>query len=885
MSRQVSSGDFNSLLNAEHAADHVHSLLQTLMGNMEGSAHAAHLQILNFIGCNLHSSSLVKLAEVLRCLPTLLELNLSLNYLSGNGLCSLLSATSTSLQTLILRNSGVTGAGFASAPRHFNLNSLTHLDVSDNSDLMASGFVFMLESCTPKFLNHLRASNCGIDLCSCLDLLPSVLAIFRRAISLHYLDLSYNTIGVAVVESMLRSMSPDPQLFGRPKFTNRSAVDVLPSQHALMPWISPLQHLNLSCTACEDVDESISGHFDKWFDSVLPYFSNLTHLFLSSNNCIFNVRSGITHLSKLVCFDLSDCKNLLNVTDALFADVEGRSCSVRLNGCSDLEYPPPKVAEAGLKAIRQFISSTKKCDTMVLRHVKVIVLGSSADSRCSFVRRLANISGTDEKSFDEMNQLIRERHFSTKPLQHQLSFKVTEKRPSLSFWNFPEDLEIFPHIDFHISSRQTVYCILFNIGDSHEAIAQQISYWLSAIFQSSGTQLEDQSIRVHLIGSDLSSPVTQRVTLWHDVDCDEQSVYILPMSEQRKRGVVDTVQNVLSAMGLLAHFNSQSRIFLDWWTSADPRFPLRMTDAIFTSAADVLDGPEMLQFPILYEHIMEELKLLARRCQDTKSLPLIRLCDIPLHLHQEFKVLSGSHRNPRKLEAIKLCSDAGALIYFRDHRERDWICVNMNFGVDVTASFINFTTNLKTSSSSYNCSILSKDSLFKIFNSVFQSAGRLTVSWYASSLTPSSAVALFAFFEAQKLLLPVPSPDCDSNSEDSFGYLVPTLLNERPNDWRSVFSHLYSGRFVHGSATASWGFGVPIRVRGLRFMSSNIDFCITVSQFLQITLRKCREHRHMWDASFLYHVSGASIFVRCKRPSLYSRNTLSRYALQTTAAE
>lgn len=881
-SRSAPSGDYNSLLNSAHATYHLDALLKTLTAQVEATAPpAASLQFLNLFGCNLNSSCLVKLAEALRRLPVLLELNLSLNCLSGDGLCPVLECVSTSLQTLILRNAGVTAAGFVSAKRHFSLMSLTHLDLSDNIDLMTSGFVFMLESCAAKSLVHLCASNCGIDLCSSYDMLPSLLAIFRRAVSLNYLDLSCNNLGVSVVEGILRSMSPEPQLFGRPKFTNRIAFDALPTHHALAPWSSPLQHLNLSCTACDDNDESNSRHFDKWFDSILVYFSNITHLFLSHNHCIFNISSSIHHLSKLAHIDLSHCKNLLTVCNALFQDADGRSCSVLLGGCGDLEHPPKKVAEAGLSAIRQFISSTKQDDSMVLRHVKVAILGNSARSRRGFLRRLANIADDDDKSFDEINQIIRELHFCTNPWKNQLSFKVSEKRPMVSFWNFPEDLDVSPHVDFYMSSHQTLYFILFDIADSQEVVAQEISHWLRAIFHAADTQ---PSIRIHLIGSDLSSPSP----------C---------ISEAQKQSITDIVQSLLSALGLLAHYNSKNLIFLDWWSSADPRFAARMVDKVFNCAAELLDGPETLRFPVLYQHVLEEVKELARRCQDKKSLPLIKLSDIPLHMQQCFRVLSGSHRNPRKLQAIKMCSEAGVLIYFRDQHEQDWICVNMNFGVDVTTSFINFTLRLKSSFSAYNrCCLLAHDDLFKIFSDVFQSSG-VSVSWYASSLTHGSIHALFAFFEAQKLLLPVLSPQDDRQSEGSVVYLVPTLLRAQPDNWRSVFGHFYSGLFAHGALPASWGFGAPITVAGLRFLSSNVDFYISPATFLQITLYKCLDHRHMWQSSFLLHVSGVSLFVRRALPASYLHNTLfphylrakscasvalhnalHRFAWQTTAA-
>ena len=855
MARGAGFGDYNSLLNPESAAVHLENLFQSLTGPFHTVLESASIQFLNMFSCNLRSSSHPKLALVLERLPALLELNLSLNHLSGDCICPILQAAPTSLQTLIIRNTGVTASSFSSAQRPFDLNSLTHLDVSDNPDLLASGFVFMMQSCAASSLIHLRLSHCGIDLSSGQDLtsgardhLRSVFAIFQCTTSLQLLDLSNNSLGAVAVEIILRAMSPDPQHFGRSKIANHT-------QQSLMPWQSPLRYLNISCTACHDVDPVYSRHFDKWLNSILVYFSNLTHFFLSGNQCILNVLSTVSHLTKLVCIDLSDCNNLLTISDALFLEAEGRSIDVNLNGCDDLEYPPKKVAEAGLPSIRQFISSTNKFETTSLRHVKVMVLGSTASCRNSFVRSLAHARGPEVKSFDEINQLIRDRHSSSKSWQQQLSLKVKDCRPNVSFWNLSEDVEALTLTNFYLSAHQTIYFILFNVADSHQALVQEISCFLRAIFDNGCFR---HSIRIHLVGSD-------------------HNLAVPGFLDSRKHGIEEVIQNMFSAMGILAHYNSKCQVFLDWWYSGDPRFVPRMLDTIFSSSAELLDGPEILQFPVMYEHLLVEVKQLAHKCEETKSVPLIKLCDIPDIPDQGFKVLSGSHRNPRKLEAIKMCSDVGILIHFRDSREDDWICVNMNFGIEVAMSFINFTQRLKCSASPFNRCMLSKDDVHRIFTDVFQEF--LSISWYASSVSLGyAAEALFAFFEAQKLILPSLSPSLEPDSEDGVLYLVPGLLRARPDDWWAVFGHLYSGQSVEGNAPVFpslsptipapfalgkfWSFGTSVRVKCARFVSSKSNFSLTSSKFLQIMLSKCHDYRHMWHASFMYHVDGVPIFVR-----------------------
>ena len=835
-------GNYKSLLNPDHAVVHVSSLLKTLTESSQPDAFS--LLTLNLSGCNLSSSIHPMLIGVLQRLPSLIELDLSLNSLAGDRVTAILSGASTSLQSLKMCNSGISASSFSSARRALNFISLQHLDVSDNMELLSSGFIFLLQSCAAPKLIHLEASNCGIDLRTNEDYLPNVLSFFHRTTSLTNLNLSKNCIGVVVLEKILRHMSPDPQNFGRPSCAN-SATLLDSSRVVSNSWISPLQILDFSCTACDDCLPNSSQHFDNWLDSVFIHYSNLTRLLLSDNHHIFNIQPGVAHLRRLTFLDLSNCINLLNICEVLFAENEGRNFELKLVGCDALENPPKSVIEKGLVAIRKHISNEKvQQQSVELRHVKAIFLGNDAAARRSLLCSLANFRESDVKSFDEINQLIREQHVAGKSFLSKAFSR--DNRPNVSFWNFCGELECCTHFNFFLSAYQSIYIILFNVSDSPDVVVQQLSYWLRAVFDTGGLQ---HSIRIFLVGTHFDQVPQSRL---------DSCTYL--------------IDNLLMAMGIFYPFRSQ--ISLKWWSSTNPLKWLgfcqpsdtdatihSVLDTIFDTSEKILSkGNGTLHFPIMYERMLDEVKRLAQNCQESKSMPLVKLSE--LTEAQGFRVLAGSHRNLRRLDAVKICSEVGILIHFKDIKDdEDWIGVNLNFCLDVVMYFTNYVMTLKSTSLPLNRCILSKHEMYQIVTNVFQSAAP-TVSWYASSLAQSYPESLFGFFVTQTLLLPVDSRHIQLHSGDAYGFMVPMLLKPRPHSWRAIFGHLFSGHLVQDAAVASWGFGMPIRIKASRYTSASQESLITVSKFLKLMLSKCFDYRHMWDASFLYHVEGTSIFVR-----------------------
>ena len=854
-STRAANGDCSLLLVPERADFHMQQLMPRQMAadnepsrlseTQQPSFNVDLINKLNLSGCNLRSSSLEILANVLQRLPMLHELNLSLNHFPAGSILTVLQEAQSLLSSLVICNAGITAVGLLAAQRvsPFKFVSLARLDVSDN-ELQAAGFAALLQLFPVQNLIRLQASNCGIDLCKCAetdDRLQGVLSIFRQTTALQHLDLSSNALGVSAVESILRAMSPDPQHFGASR-SSQYSVNISWSRppRSLGRWVSPLKYLNLSRTACDQVDASSSHHFDKWFNSILPHFTNLAHLYLSENQCLFNLSSSVSCLRHLESIDLSHCKNLLTIPDELILGSRGRNFDLRLLACDALEYPPKKIAKNGLDAIRQFVD-VEDSERHSLRDVKVVFLGNGGSGKRNLLCALANIRDSEYKNFDQMNQLIRRQYLSRKTW---LARKFTADPPTLSFWNLGGQLEYSSHLNFYMSARQCVYVIVFSVVDSHEILVQQISYWLRAVFGCAGSQ---RSFRIFLIGSHIEAVHAS-------------------LLDKHKDGIRDLIKKLLVAMGVFAQVDKL--IFFDWWVSADPSFPghkeevERITDKIVDSSAKLV-SESILRFPDSYLPMLKEVKKLAENCQEKKILPLIKLADV---IEEDgCEILEGSHRHLRKLEAIKLLNEVGILISYMDLHEEPWICVNLNFCVDVVMLFTNSILKLKSDPASSHESVMSKNEMHRIIQHVFETAVP-SVSWYSSSLTQGYPESLFGFFVAQGLLLPVPGPRFrwQYSAADEILYVVPLLFNGRPDSWRAVFGHLlHFGHVLHDAPAApAWGFGMPIRIKGSRFSSRSVEFMITVPTFLKLMVTRCCDSRFMWGVSFVYHVEGTSIFVR-----------------------
>jgi len=813
-----------------------------LSDKLQPSLDATLVTKLNLSGGNLRPSSFEDLANVLQRLPALLELNLSLNHFPDDGLFVILQEVQSLLTTLIICNVGLTAAGLLAARSFagFKFVSLAHIDISNNTELQASGFAALLKSVPVHNLLHLFAPNCGIDLCKrdgagSDDQLQRVLYIFRQASLLQTVDLSNNALGDSAVEGILRAMSPDPENYGCSNAARRSVnVAVNRPQQSLSGWVSPLKNLNLSCTACDQGRSSLSHHFDKWFNSILIHLTKLTHLRMSHNQCLINLNPSVSYLRRLEFLDLSHCKNLLTIPDELILGSLGRSFGLSLLGCDALEHPPLKVVAKGLEAIREFVD-VEDSEKKPLKNVKVVMLGNGGSGKRNLLCALAGIGDSEYKSFDETNQLIRRQYMARKGWLA----KTMDNSPTLSFWNFGGQLEYSSHLNFYMAARQCVYVTVFSVVERHEVLVQQISYWLRTVFGRVGSQ---QSARIFLIAN--------------HIDALHPSLV-----DKYKNNIRDLISRLLVAMGVSLLVGKQ--IHLDYWFAADPRFPghreeiERITDNIFDYSASMFDESGILRLPASYLPMLREVKRLAQRCNDSKTLPLIKLAD--LTKAGGFDVLAGSDRNLRKLDAIKLLSEVGVLISYTDLQEQPWICVNLNFCVDVATLFSDYLLNTQSSSQVAHQPVMSKTDLYHIFQHVFETAVA-SVSWYSSSLSQGYPESLFGFFVAQGLLLPVPAlrfkQQFGASNESVF--VIPLLLKGRPDSWRDVFGH----SLHDASAAHAWGFAKPVRIKGSRFASHSIEFMITIPIFFKLMLSRCCDSRFMWGASFVYHVDGTSIFVR-----------------------
>jgi hypothetical protein len=612
-------GDLSSLFVPERVEFHLQSLMQVPVAVSPSDAllpsgNAALVQCLNLSACNMGSSSHLALIGLLQRLSSLRELNLSLNCFPGASIFAVLRESPSSLQTLIIRNAGISGTGLHAAENlpMLKFSSINHVDLSDNTELDAAGLSCLLDFCSTECLMSLRASNCGINLCNAENShgLDSVLSMLRAATSLQILDLSRNPLGLAAFDGVVRSLIPDLEKLECCNLSN--IFPQISSNRALKhgSWVSPLKYMNLSSTACDEVDPSLMHHFNTWFNSILTHFSNLTHLYLSENHCLINLNSTISCLDKLEFIDLSECKNLVSIPDELILARRPMS----LLGCIALQYPPKEIAFRGSDAMYRFVQDIEK-EKEQLKNVKVVVLGNGGTGKRSLLRALAKVDGSNHKSFEDMNKLIHD-HFRSGRNFFQ---RVSESNPKLSFWSFGGHLEYHPHLSLYMASRQCVYIIVFSVLDSREVLVHQISHWLRAIFDCSGSQ---QSIRVFLVGSHMDKIAPNLI-------------------DNRKKTIRDAIEKIIGAINVFPRFEPK-QISYDWWFSADPRFSGyknvdgqmidshndvvgRITTSIFEASAALFGGPDVLLFPKMYLRVMGEVKKLAEKCQGSKKFPLIKL--------------------------------------------------------------------------------------------------------------------------------------------------------------------------------------------------------------------------------------------------------------------
>jgi GTPase SAR1 family protein len=864
--------DLSSLLVPERVDDHLQCMMQVFVpGNvmmssseyvlysMQPCQGATSIQFLNLSSCNMGPSSHRALISVLQRLLNLLELNLSQNCFPADSICDILQEAPSSLTTLIVRNAGISASGLhaAKAKRflRWKFVSIAYIDVSDNTELEIAGFACLLQFCPTQNLISLRASNCGFNLCSgeYPDCMESVFSKLHDATSLQALDLSKNLLGVAGVEAIIRSLSPDPQNFGF--VFNRDIFSKFFSNCHLGSWVSPLKYMNLSCATFEEVSPSLMHQFNNWFNTVLTHFANLTHLYLSENNCLFNLHSTVSCLDKLEFIDLSYCANLVSISDQLILARRSRKFEILLLHCDALEYPPKSIADQGLDAMSRFIRENEK-EKEHLNHVKVVVLGNGGTGKRSLVHALAKADSSRDKSFKVINDDIFQQYRSRRSFAQTWAQKFNQRpTPSLSFWNFGGHLECYPHLKFYMAARQCVYIVVFNVLDSPDVLVQQISHWLCAILDRAGSR---GSIRIFLIGTHVDKIAP---SLIFDL----------------KKTTTAMIRKLLGTMGLLTLVEAETKqINLDWFFSTDPKYNsdvvARLTDSIFQSSAEMLQGPNILLFPTLYNGMKAEVERLALLCEQKKKFPLLKLAN--LTREEGCEILAGSDRNLCKLEAIELLSEAGMLISYRDFQGEPWICVNANFCVGFVMLFTNHALTCAAQPTFGNQSVMSKDGLYKMFVQFFQSEETSTsVSWYSSSFDAEHLDSLIGLLVAQELLFPVPAErfrgevlepssfqEPSSAVADETLYIIPLFMKPKPKLWKEV---LYFALGETKSLTApSWGLQTPIKIQGLRFSSRSDRFMITVSSFLKLMLQKCNDPHLMWGLSFLYHVDGTSLYVR-----------------------
>ncbi len=861
-------GDFSSLLVSERIDLHLQVLVQRLIQGDNLSmlpVSVNSIKCLNLSACNMSSSSHPALTTVLQRLPALIELNLSLNAFPARSILSILREVPSSLETLIIRNCCICASGLCAAKSDplFKLSSVTSIDISDNVELQLDGFALFLEMCPIKNLVSLRASNCGIDVSDTDDCGVNILSAMRQAPLLQTFDISNNSLRNGTVESIMSSLLlGDLYQLKSPRSPDIMSYNV-PVGSA--PWTAPLRHMNISCTTPYAISPNGMRKFNKWFNSILSHFCNLAHLNISESACLVNLSPSVSCLSQLSFINMSHCKNLISIPDELVLASQHRECQMLFFGCDALQYPPRDVAYQGPVAMLQFVKGLEK---VRLNNVKVVVLGNGGTGKRSLLRALANIQDSESKSFDDINQRIVRHLRKRKSWMQRLAIVSGDSLPSLTFWSFGGNLEHYPHASFYMSAHQCVYIIVFRASDPHEVLNEQISYWFRAIRERAGAS---RSIRISLVCSRIERVPSS-------------------LLETHKQGIRDLIRKLLASINFPMQFDA-SQIAVDCWFSANPQHPNRtdevqqLTNKIFNLSEELVKGQDIALFPAMYLDMKKEVLKLAQFCEQTKKLPFIKLCDITEE--DGYKVLVGCHQNSHKLQAIKLLHDVGLLISYADADGESWICVNLNFCVDVVMLFTSAVEKLKSQLMFRNESVMSKDELYQHFQHFFENAAT-SVSWYSSVLFSGHVDSLFTFLIAQGLLLTVSArqfrpelieskPSIQSELSislvpDKDVFMLPMLTKARPSNWREVFYCLVDDRdlrffFLWDNrktvCPASWSMGKPCRIKGWRFTSSSAGFMITVTQFLALMLHRCRDSRFMWGFSFLYHTDdGTSVFVR-----------------------
>jgi GTPase SAR1 family protein len=581
------------------------------------------------------------------------------------------------------------------------------------------------------------------------------------------------------------------------------------------------------------VDETV-------FTSVCTNLQDLTSLNVSNNPALINVPPAISLLTRLSCLDVSNCESLLTFPDKLLhlkmlTDINAR-------GCCNITYPPKTFTDQGRAKI--FLYLEKAMNAAPLKRVKVMFLGNGRSGKTSLLRTLAKkpLSGpsdpgppsTEGVSVDPYDDLL---------TPSWLDSKTNGGLPDMSFWDFAGQLEYSAAHDFFMSHRQAVYVIVFSVVEERESRMNQVAYWLRTVVAKGISE----HVRFLLIGTKvdlIEGGLDSWAAIQRGIEVDMRSVV---RSCCESVVMKDRFQILfVTSMSTHPHYGTMRRNVKRW---------------IFASCRKIFEGSnlEMLRFPDEYKRVLESIyKLNKSQSWELPLLKLENLTDVKIYGEH----LVNAHRNPAKLEALKVLHDVGAVIFCSIKEQgcdQPWICLKPQIIADVIAVFADPQSNLRLSGRA--CATrerLEEILVNKYLRSKVPSA--LLSSSKADALLKDGAQKLFGFLLAMGIFAPTevskapPSENAPASATPTPEFIVPSALKGRPSFWREVFdSSAFEPEYL-----CLQGFRFTCMIR-----------MITVAVFVKVMSSLCSDRNRMWGCAFSFDVKAkddnciiARIFVR-----------------------
>jgi GTPase SAR1 family protein len=407
----------------------------------------------------------------------------------------------------------------------------------------------------------------------------------------------------------------------------------------------------------------------------------------------------------------------------------------------------------------------------------------------------------------------------------------------LSFWDFAGQLEYSAAHEFFMSTRQSVYVIVYSVLDDDESTMQQLLHWLSVIPEFAASP----HMRLMIVGTKID---------------------MVPYSELKgvlrcKRGVV---LQVVEAKGLVHKIRQPDDVLFVsslqsfespglnmTWASCRRGLKLRIYDnCVDVFACQDARQLQLLKYPkpcIEMKNLVEKLR---KELKKKQTLPCCRLDHVDA-ISILSKILDSNDKDQRKsyyktdlvIMALDILDDLGIIV---------------RYGGDGSL-------NVSESASSVPCICLQPQFLPGIMSLLVDPQTLLPAVTTIDALmhlmennTDVSFISKASPIELKHQLIQLlESVGIVRRYGDSQKLLVPLALRGRPVCWSQI---------IHGRSNAlllGWRLGVSPTAS------------VPAASFMQLMLDKCTDAERMWGCAFAYDVpshqdGGASstIYVRLR---------------------